>query len=311
MAVECGFHPVVAVVGPSAVGKSLLALQVASELPVSVVSADSRMVYRYMDIGTDKPTPEERASVSHFMLDLVSPDEMYSAQRYSTEAARVLKRVAEQQRVPLVVGGTGFYIRALLDRPAFPPVAPDDALRRQLREEAELAGAQALHDRLAQCDPAAAARVHPKNVARVIRALEIVEATGKPVGELHSSAPIPTLYLGLRMERLALHDRVDQRIDDQIAAGLVEETRLLLDMGYDSTAPGLNGFGYREMVQHLEGKITLDRAITSYRTATRQYIRRQMTWFRADPRIHWLDSGAEATGLALKLIEEWTATAAR
>lgn len=297
--------PVIAIVGPTAVGKSRLALQLAPELGADIVSADSRQVYRYMDIGTAKATVEERAAVPHYMLDLVEPSETYSVQRFREEGLRVLRRVACDGHVAFVVGGTGYYIRALLDGLSVPRVPPDEELRRRLRSEAEADGAQRLHDRLASLDPSSATRIHANNVPRVIRALEILEHTGAPVEEQKSKAEIPALYIGVTTERTKLRAIADRRVLDQVRAGLVTETDYLLGMGYGADAPAMSGFGYRQMVTYLNGECTLQEAISSYQMATHQYIRRQFTWFRADRRVNWFDSLESPQIEVREVIERW------
>lgn len=294
--------PVIALVGPTAVGKSALALKLAEHYPTSVVTADSRQVYRYMDIGTAKPTLAERAAVPHYLLDLIEPVERYSAKRYREEGTHVLGRIWKQSRLPLVVGGTGFYVRALLDGLMIPEVAPDPVFREQLREEAELRGSESLHSRLAAQDPASAARIHPRNLPRLIRALEIVEKSGAPVPVQQVTSQVPTLYLGLTMERQALHRKAAARVRMQIQAGLLEETDLLLEMGYEPSSPALLGFGYRQMVACLRGETDLEGAIDSYIADTNAYIRRQLTWFRADKRVVWIDAEGQALEKALTAI---------
>lgn len=280
---------IVAIVGPTAVGKSALSLRLAHLLGGDIVSADSRQVYRYMDIGTAKPTPAERSGVRHWMLDLVEPSDVYTAGRFKQEGRGVLARLAAEHRIAFVTGGTGFYIRALLDGAVFPSVEPDPAFREELRKEADERGPAALWKRLERVDPRSAARVHPNNQPRLIRALEVVAKLGGPVPVAEGNKASAALYVGLSMDRDRLRDRADARVLTQVEAGLVRETELLLDMGYDSRLPALSGFGYREMVAHLEGKLSLDQAIGAYQLSTRQFIRRQMTWFRSDSRIRWFD----------------------
>lgn len=303
-----GFPPIVALVGPTAVGKSALALALARRFPFDIVTADSRQVYRYMDIGTAKPSPAERAEVRHYLLDLVEPDESYSAQQYALEATRVLRRIAAQARLALVTGGTGFYLRALLERPGLPAVPPDPAIRARLAAQAEQLGPAALHARLAGLDPASAGRIHPRNLPRVIRALEVVETLGGPVPPAQSH-PLPALYLGLDRPRGQLREIADRRVLAQIRAGLVEETGLLLAMGYSPQAPALQGFGYAQMVAYLEGRTALPEAIRLYQQATHQYIRRQFTWFRHLPSVRWIEAGPEAEAQAVRVIEDWLSTA--
>lgn len=300
--------PVVVLVGPTAVGKSALALALARYFPLDIVTADSRQVYRYMDIGTAKPSPEERAQAPHFMIDLVEPSDTYSAQRYTEEARRVLAGSAARKRAVLVTGGTGFYLRALLDAPSFPPVPPNPDLRARLRERAALNGAEALHADLKVLDPVSAERIHPRNLPRIIRALEIVEALGGPVPPSDFIETIPGLYLGLTVARQELREIADRRVDRQIEQGLLEETDGLLAMGYSPDTPSLQGFGYREMVAHLQGRMTLAEATRAYKAATHRYIRRQMTWFRSDPRIEWLEAGPDTEGRAVERIRGWLST---
>jgi tRNA dimethylallyltransferase len=299
------FSPVVAIVGPTAVGKSRLAMELARVFDGEIVSADSRQVYRYMDIGTDKASCADRAEVSHHMIDVAAPDDVYSAQRFRVEAERVLRRLAAQRRVAFIVGGTGFYIRALLDSLLLPPVEPIPALRRRLEREASAGGSDALHRRLAERDPTSAARIHPKNLPRLIRALEIVEQTGKPVPAELSKTSIPALYLGLRRDRRELWRLADQRALEQVRAGLPEETRLLLEMGYDAGLPSMQGFGYKQMVAYLRGTMTLADALAGYRLAQHRFIRRQMTWFGGDERIAWLDAGDAVERRAREMVSEW------
>lgn len=295
--------------GPTAVGKSALALRLAQRYEADIITADSRQVYRYMDIGTAKPSGTERALVPHYMLDVVEPSDTYTAARFRDEAGRVLARTAASGRPALIAGGTGFYVRALLDSLSLPAVPPDPNRRAAYAAEVESLGVQALHRRLEELDPTSAARIHPNNVSRVIRALEIVEETGCPVPAPDAGTAREALYLGLSMERRALHEIADRRVLRQVDAGLVEETRLLLEMGYDPASPALSGFGYREMVAYLSGWCTLAQAIEDYQVATHRYIRRQMTWFRADRRIHWVE-GFDPDAEACRTIDEWLARAA-
>lgn len=303
------FPPVIAIVGPTAVGKSRLALELAEELRADIVTADSRQVYRYMDIGTAKPSRAEQACVRHYMIDLVTPDEPYSVKRFGVEARRVLERVRAMGRVAFVVGGTGFYVRALLDDMSLPAVPPNPPLRAELKADAQAHGSGALHARLAAVDRSSASRIHQNNLPRIVRALEIVEYLGAPVPPQPSVPGTPALYLGLHRDRERLYRAADARVRAQVRAGLVEETRLLLEMGYGFDLPALAGLGYREMVAYLRGEIALERAIERYQAATRHYIRRQLTWFRQDRRIVWLDAGPRAPDEARMHVGRWLATA--
>lgn len=293
------YPPVIALLGPTAIGKSHYALDLCREFGGILLSADSRQVYRYMDICTAKPTPEDRAAVPHYMVDLVEPSETYTAQRFGEEGQKVLLATGVRNRPVFVVGGTGFYVSVLLDRRAIPPVLPDQALRAKLRAEAETSGSDVLHRRLQCADPISAGRIHPNNLPRLVRALEIIEKIGKPVPTESRREPVPTGYFGLQMERSALHAAADRRIDEQIRRGLVEEVETLLRMGYSPTLPALDGLGYRQMVQFIKGEVTFEEAIVRYKIATHQYIRRQLTWFRKDQRVEWIDADA-STASALR-----------
>lgn len=301
--------PVVVIIGPTGVGKSSLAFHLAHRFQADIVAADSRQIYRYMDIGTGKPGAHERAAVPHFMLDLIAPDETYSAHLYRKEALAVLRRIGRSGRLALVVGGTGFYIKSLLDGLSLPPVPPDPKLRRELYEDARSEGLIALHERLRRADPSSADRIHPNNLSRVIRALEIVNHLKGPVpsgGECHS---VSALYLGLSLDTQLLRERIDRRIHEQIESGLVTEVSLLLNMGYSPETRSLQGLGYRQMVDHLKGKLSLDEAIAATQMATYQYARRQMTWFRADSRIHWLNVQGPVSDEASLLIAQFLSRA--
>jgi tRNA dimethylallyltransferase len=307
MAAHTPWPHIIALVGPTASGKSRLALQLAQELDAEIVCADSRQVYRYMDIGTAKPSRQDRALVPHSMLDLVEPGDAYSAKRYGDEGRRVLKKIAHTQRVAFVVGGTGFYMRMLLEGLAVPSIPPNEDLRHRLVEEAKQIGSPQLHRRLQILDPASAERIHPNNLPRLIRALEIVEQSGAPVARSEPAEDIPACYVGLAVDRDRLREAIDFRVLDQVRSGLVEETYMLLSMGYSPSSPALSGFGYRQMVAYLQNRVSLDQAIADYQAATRQYARRQMTWFRQNRNITWVPGGVSAVGEARNLVRRWLA----
>lgn len=296
---------IVVIVGPTAVGKSGLALRLARHFGGEIITADSRQVYRYMDIGTAKPSLEEQAMVPHQMIDLVEPSEVYTAGAYREEGERVLRRLEAERKPAFVAGGTGFYIRALLDGLSLPPVPPDSEFRARLQLEARDIGVAGLWTRLERVDPASAARIHPHNLPRVIRALEVIERLGGPVPRTQSGPERPALFIGLTMARDRLYAVADARVLSQIEAGLVEETQLLLAMGYDPASPALDGFGYREVIAFLDGRLSLAEAIAAYQAATRRYIRRQITWFRADSRIQWFDGEDEQEDRIAELVRDW------
>lgn len=286
---------VLAVVGPTAVGKTALALALAEQLPVEIVSADSRAVYRWMDIGTAKPTLEERQRVPHHLIDVADPDEDYSLAVYQTQARAAIERIAARGRVPLLVGGAGLYVSAVCDRLELPDVPPDVAFRDRYARRAQSEGWQSLQRELAEVDPGSAQRIDPRNVRRVIRALEVFYATGRRFSEWQtpdgSSEPrADCLLIGLRLERQELYARIDRRIDAWMGGGLIEEVRSLLQRGFAPSLPSMSSLGYRQVAQHLAGELSLGDAVARFKLATHQYLKRQLTWFGARPAIHWFDA---------------------
>jgi tRNA dimethylallyltransferase len=282
--------PLVVIVGPTAVGKTRLTLRLAGELEAEIVSADSRQVYRGMDIGTDKPTTEERQRVPHHLVDIVDPDEEFTLAQYQDMACAAIDDVLARDSVPLFVGGTGLYIKAVVEGWSIPRVRPNEALRTELYREAEVKGGMALHARLRQVDPVAAEKIDPRNVRRVIRALEVYLETGRPISELQRRRPPPywVLQIGLTMERAALYQRIDQRIDRMIEGGLVEEVRGLVEQGYGYELPAMSGLGYRQVGCYLRGEISLEEAIRLIKRDTRRFVRQQYNWFRLDDEgIRW------------------------
>lgn len=308
--------PLLALVGPTATGKTALALALAEalrgEIACEAVSADSRQIYRLMEIATAKPTPKERAQLPHHLLDVVWPDESYTLAQYQTDAAAAIVGIAARGRLPLLVGGTGLYVRAVVDGLAIPAVPPNPALRAELEAEAAAHGPDALLARLAALDPEAAATIDPRNTRRLVRALEVCLATGQPFSAQRGARPTPyrPLLLGLNLDRPALYTRADARIQAMLAAGLVEETRALVERGYDWALPAMSSLGYREIGAYLRGELPLDAAIERFQLATHAYIRRQLMWFRPDPRITWLDAAAplpELAARALAIVRPWLA----
>jgi tRNA dimethylallyltransferase len=283
-----------AVVGPTAVGKTALAIELAQALGGEIVSADSRQVYRGMDIGTAKPTPAERAAVPHHVIDVVDPDEAFSLACYQDLARAAIADIAARGRLPLLVGGTGQYLAAVLQGWQVPRVAPQPELRAALEREAAERGAAALHARLAQVDPAAAAAIAPSNLRRIVRALEVYEVTGRPISEQRSMQPPPyrarTLWLTLPAPEL--YRRIDTRVDAMIAAGLVEEVRRLLERGYGWDLPAMSGLGYREFRPYFEGRASLEQAIQRLKYDTHAFARRQAAWFRRLPAVEQLPANA-------------------
>jgi tRNA dimethylallyltransferase len=287
----------VVIVGPTGIGKSALALHLARALApavaVEIVSADSRQIYRGMDIGTAKPTPAELARVPHHLIDIISPDQAFSLAEYQEHAYAAIDAILDRGRLPLLVGGTGQYVRAVVEGWRIPRVAPDPELRAALQAEADRDGHMALYQRLLDVDPGAAEFVDARNVRRVIRALEVCLHSGRPFSEQRGRDPPPytVLSIGLTMEREALYRRVDARVDRMIAQGLVDEVRALVEQGYDWTLPAMSSLGYAQLKDLLEGSASLDECVAAIKRDTRRFIRQQYNWFRLDdPQIHWFDA---------------------
>jgi tRNA dimethylallyltransferase len=306
--------PLLVLVGPTATGKTALAIALAQALRADIicaaVAADSRQIYRLMEIATAKPTAEERARLPHHLVDVVWPDESYTLAQYQADAIDAIAGIAADGRLPLLVGGTGLYVRAVVDGLAIPEVAPNPALRAELEAAAAAAGPEALFQQLVALDPVAAEHIDARNPRRLIRALEVCVLTGRPFSAQQGSRPTPyrPLLLGLTTERAALYERADTRIDGMLAAGLVEETRALLERGYAPTLPAMSSLGYREMTSYLRGELALLEAVERFKLATHAYIRRQLTWFRPDARITWLDAAEPLPALSqrvLALVRPW------
>ena len=278
---------VVAIVGPTASGKSAVAMRAAERSGGEIVSADSRQVYRGTDIGTAKPTAAEQRLVRHHCIDLVDPGEPYDAARFQRDGRAALAEIAARGRTAYVVGGTGLYIRALLDGLVLDAAPTDAVLRATLEARAEAEGGAALHRELARVDPAAAERVDPRNVRRVIRYLELALLAGRVPAERGAKIACPRI--GLDPPRASLDARIDARVRQMVDAGVLEETRRLIGRGLDPRLPSMSGHGYTHWAAHLRGELTLEAAIAATARDVRAYSRRQMTWFRRDPDIRWID----------------------
>jgi tRNA dimethylallyltransferase len=246
-----------------------------------------------MDIGTAKPSLAERQRLAHHLIDVVDPDERYSLALYQRQALAAVAEIVARGRLPLLVGGAGLYVSAVCDGLAMPDVPPDVAFRETLEELARTDGRGALQRELQRVDPESARRIDPRNVRRVIRALEVFRATGTPFSfwqKPSESPPVQCVRIGLRLERLALYARIDQRIDEWIAEGFIDEVRWLLERGYSPDLPSMSGLGYRQLAQYVQGQLELDEAVAQLKQATHLYAKRQMTWFGRDQRVHWLDA---------------------
>jgi tRNA dimethylallyltransferase len=279
------------IAGPTGVGKTASAVALARRVPIEVISADSRQVYRGMDLATGKPTAEERRQVPHHLVDIVDPDDRYHAERFRRDARAVIASVERRGRLPVVVGGTGLYIRALL-RGLDPAVPADPEFRRAMAALAAREGRQALHAQLARQAPAVARRLHPNDHVRVIRALELARAGRLTEGDgslWRRSDEYATIYVGLTMDRTRLARRLRERAAAMVAAGLLDEVRSLLARGYDPTLPALQGIGYRQFVAVARGELDRGEALRLMQRDTLRYAKRQWTWFAREPDIRWVD----------------------
>jgi len=289
-----------AIVGPTATGKTEVGILLAEALEGEVVSADSMQVYRGMDIGTAKPTREERARVPHHLIDIIAPDEPFSVADYQARAGAALVNIWERGRQPILVGGSGLYARAALYELDLPLAPPLPELRERLTEEARAKGSEALHARLREVDPEAAARIHANDEKRIVRALEVYEQTGKPISSLQAldrrrKLRYNTRQFGLTLPRDEMYRRIEERVDRMMAEGLGDEVRGLLAQGYGEDLISMRGLGYAQLIPYLRGEIGREEAARRLKRDTRRFAKRQLTWFRADPGIEWVDA-AEVGG---------------
>jgi tRNA dimethylallyltransferase len=299
---------IVAIIGPTAVGKTEISISLAERLGGEIISADSRLLYRGMDIGTDKPSKEVRARIPHHMIDVTDPDQPWSLAIYRREAIDTIDAIHQRDRLPMLVGGTGQYITALIEGWIPPPKSGDPSLRQRLENYAEEHGSEALHEQLKKIDLTSAAKIDHRNVRRVVRALEIYHITGFPPSQQRASQapPFRVLRVGLTLPRPELYARIDTRIDAMLSKGLIAEVEGLLERGCDPDLPAMSAIGYRQITEYLRGSISLDEAVSQMRKATRQFVRRQSNWFKQnDPRIHWFDVQDDVIDRVESLIRDW------
>ena len=286
--------PLVVIVGPTAVGKTEISIQLARRLNGEIVSADSRLFYRGMDIGTAKPTLAERQAVPHHLIDVADPADTWSLAVFQQAAAAAIAGIHARGRLPLLVGGTGQYIHAVTHGWSPPEISPDEALRAELQARADRLGYQAVYAELQALDPVAAEQIDPRNLRRTIRALEVIRLTGRKFSEQRrqTESPYRLLTIGLIRPRPELYARVDARIEAMFAAGLLEEVQRLLASGCSPSLPTMSAIGYRECIQVLNGSMTVEQAKVEMRRLTRVFVRRQANWFKLDdPSIHWFEAG--------------------
>ncbi|RHF97612.1 tRNA (adenosine(37)-N6)-dimethylallyltransferase MiaA [Roseburia sp. AM23-20] len=286
--------PMIILTGPTAVGKSALSVELAKKINGAVISADSMQVYRHMDIGSAKIMPEEMQGITHYMIDELEPDEEFHVVRFTTMAKEYLKEIYAAGKIPIIAGGTGFYIQALLYDIDFTEQQCDEAYRRQLEEQAKEHGAGYLHEMLRKVDPASAEAIHANNVKRVIRALEFYHLSGQKISEHNETerqkqSPYNFAYFVLNDERAKLYERIDKRVDAMIEAGLVNEVQKLKDMGCSREMVSMQGLGYKEILAYLDGEYTLEEAVYIIKRETRHFAKRQLTWFKRERDVIWID----------------------
>jgi tRNA dimethylallyltransferase len=307
--IKVGRPRVVVLLGPTGAGKSRLAIEWAEELGGEIISADSMQVYRYMDIGTAKPAPDDQKRVRHHLIDLVTPDQPFHAARYRTLGRKTINQLYENQTSIWVVGGTGLYIKTLSEG-IFNSPKIDPSLRENLKREAEEKGTGALYERLKKGDPKTALSLHPNDLFRIVRALEVLDSTGIPISfyrEQHrfGEKPYVTLKIGLEMNRDVLYQRIDERVDRMLQKGFLEEVEGLMEMGYGPELKPMQSLGYKQMVQYLLKEIDMDEAVRQIKRNTRRYAKRQVTWFKADPEIRWWDGLTDQKKILLEIKSFW------
>jgi tRNA dimethylallyltransferase len=290
--------PLIVIIGPTAVGKTETSLQLAERLKGEIVSADSRLFYRGMNIGTAKPSQEELARVPHHLVDVANPDQTWSLAMFQRASHRIIADIHARGRLPFIVGGTGQYVKSVIEEWKIPEAAPDLRMRHALENWASVIGPEGLYERLTVLDPAAAARIDSRNMRRTIRALEVILLTGKLFSTQKSrgSSRYRVFQLGLIRPRPELYARIDARIEAMLEAGFVEEVRDLLAAGYAPDLPSLSAIGYRQIIAYLQGEIDLEEAVMLMKRYTRRFVRRQANWFKLDDlHIHWFSAGVDAT----------------
>ena len=307
--VERDRHRVVIVLGPTGVGKSKLAIEWAEELGGEIIGADSMQVYRYMDIGTAKPTLDEQKKVRHHLIDLVTPDQPFHAALYRTLGRKTIDQLFQNKKPIWVVGGTGLYIKTLTEG-LFTSPRIDPHVRENLRGEAKEKGGDALYERLKKVDSQTAFRLHSNDLFRIIRALEVFDSTGVPISfyrEQHrfGERPYVTFKIGLEMNRDMLYGRIEERVDQMLEKGLLGEVERLMEMGYGRELKPMQSLGYKQMVQFLLKEIGWDEAVRQMKRDTRHYAKRQWTWFKADPEVNWWDESRDRRKMFLEIRSFW------
>jgi tRNA dimethylallyltransferase len=302
-----------AIIGPTAVGKTKIAIEIASQINAEIISADSMCVYRYMDIGTAKPTAKDRKKVPHHLIDVVDPDYPFSVSDYISLAVKSLDDISSRGKIPLVCGGTGLYLRALFEGFSFPIIGKNEKIREEYLNRIQKEGLQKIHQELEKIDPVSAQRIHPNDAKRIIRALEVFRLTGMPISKLqekgqgsrvkgHNPTDDGRRIIGLNLPKEELYQRIERRIEQMFKDGLVDEVKDLLNRGYHKNLTSMQALGYKETIDYLENKITLPELIELVKQKTRQFAKRQMTWFRSFENVIWIDANEATANLIVKLL---------
>lgn len=305
--------PLIVLTGPTAAGKTELSIALAEKLNGAIISADSMQVYKYMNIGSAKIRPEEMQGIRHYLVDVLDPREEFHVARFQQMAKEALEEIYRNGQLPIVVGGTGFYIQALLKDIDFDESSGELPCRKELEETARREGGAVLYERLKQVDPESAEAIHPNNVKRVIRALEFYQETGQPIS-LHNKEqkekqpPYTYAYFVLNDDRARLYERIDRRVDRMVEQGLVEEVRWLKEHGYDRSLVSMQGLGYKELFPYLDGTCSLEEAVEIIKRDTRHFAKRQITWFKREPDVIWLNQqefGYDKEKILKRMLELW------
>ena len=301
---------VIVIAGPTSAGKTKVGISLAGLLNSEIISADSRQIYKYLDIGTAKPTADELAKCKHHFIDLLEPDQNYNVSKFENDSLKIVNLLLDKGKIPIVAGGSGLYIRALVDG-IFDSVDNDEEYREKLREQREKFGNLFIYEELRKIDPESASKMLPQNWKRVMRALEVFHLTGEPISEFQSrhkrELDIEFIQFGLKWKRDKLYSNIESRVDQMIETGLENEVKNILSGGFSKNLNALNTVGYKEIISYLEGEITIERAVELIKRNTRRFAKRQMTWFSADERIKWLQIDSQndleaAVGIVLKNI---------
>lgn len=285
-------NKIIVIVGPTAVGKTYVSVELAKKLNTEIISADSMQIYKGMNVGTAKITEEEKQGIIHHMIDIVSPDEDYSVSEFKNDAEEIIDNMLLKNKIPVIVGGSGLYVNSLIYDLDFGNAKSDEKLREYYTYYYEEHGEDALYDKLKRIDPESAEKIHKNNVKRVIRALEVYDITGKKFSELNTdirkeSNKYDFILIGLSMERKVLYERINQRVDEMLSNGLMEEVKSLLDKGYDKNLVSMRGIGYKEIIDYFEGNMDFEEAVDILKRNTRRFAKRQYTWFLKDNKVKW------------------------